>query len=205
MSKYFFILISAFPSPFKSGSRVVPHLLISPYPSRTKGKYFQSSPILLTTWGNDFGWHHSPPAFYFLRNGNWLPWFSCWLRESEPNTLRISPSPWPLSSSTPHSFQPLVSLMKAHWNPPTNCLVILTLTLSPSETQSIPKVKSLSHDRPFATPWTAACTKFLHPWNFLGKSTGVGCHFLLQGIFPTRGSNPGLPHCRQTLHRLSYS
>ena len=31
-----------------------------------------------------------------------------------------------------------------------------------------------------------------------GKSTGVGCHaLLLQGIFPTQGSNPGLPHCRQ--------
>ena len=28
---------------------------------------------------------------------------------------------------------------------------------------------------------------------------GVGCHFLLQGIFPTQGSNPGLLHCRQTL------
>ena len=35
-------------------------------------------------------------------------------------------------------------------------------------------------------------------------STGVGCHFLLQAIFPTQGSNPGLPHCRQTLYRLSH-
>ena len=34
----------------------------------------------------------------------------------------------------------------------------------------------------------------LRPWNFLGKSTGVGCHFLLQRIFPTQGSNPGLSH-----------
>ena len=32
-----------------------------------------------------------------------------------------------------------------------------------------------------------------------GKNTGVGCHDLLQGIFPTQGSNPGLPHCRQIL------
>ena len=32
-----------------------------------------------------------------------------------------------------------------------------------------------------------------------GKNTGVGCHALLQGIFPTQGSNPGLPHCRQIL------
>ena len=32
----------------------------------------------------------------------------------------------------------------------------------------------------------------------------MGCHFLLQGIFPTRDLNPGLPHCRQTLYCLSY-
>ena len=30
-----------------------------------------------------------------------------------------------------------------------------------------------------------------------GKNTGVGCHALFQGIFPTRGLNPGLPHCRR--------
>ena len=32
----------------------------------------------------------------------------------------------------------------------------------------------------------------------------MGCHFLLQGIFPTQGWNPGLPHCRQTLCHLSH-
>ena len=46
-------------------------------------------------------------------------------------------------------------------------------------------------------------TRLLRPWDFPGKSTGVGCHFLLQGIFPTQGSNPGLPHCSQTLYHLS--
>ena len=30
-----------------------------------------------------------------------------------------------------------------------------------------------------------------------GKNSGVGCHALLQGIFPIQGSNPGLPYCRQ--------
>ena len=44
----------------------------------------------------------------------------------------------------------------------------------------------------------------LCPWDFPGKSTGVGCHFLLQRIFPTQGLNPGLPHCRQTLYHLSH-
>ena len=37
-----------------------------------------------------------------------------------------------------------------------------------------------------------------------GKNTGVGCHVLLQGIFPTQESNPGLLHCRQILYCLSH-
>ena len=32
----------------------------------------------------------------------------------------------------------------------------------------------------------------------------MGCHALLQGIFPTQGWNPGLPHCRWNLYRLSH-
>ena len=40
--------------------------------------------------------------------------------------------------------------------------------------------------------------------NSLGKNTGVGCHALLQRIFPIQRSNPGLPHCRQILYHLSY-
>ena len=47
----------------------------------------------------------------------------------------------------------------------------------------------LSHVWLFATPWTARifCT-----WNFPGKNTGMGFHFLLQGIFPTQGLNLSL-------------
>ena len=52
------------------------------------------------------------------------------------------------------------------------------------------------------TPWTAP-PRLLCPWDFPGKDTGVICHFFLQGIFPTQGSNPGLLHCRQILHRLN--
>ena len=42
------------------------------------------------------------------------------------------------------------------------------------------------------------------PWNSPGQSTGVGSFSLLQGIFPTWGSNPGLLHCRQILYQLSH-
>ena len=40
--------------------------------------------------------------------------------------------------------------------------------------------------------------------NSPGKNTGVGCHSLPQGSFPTQGSNPDLPHCRQILYHLSH-
>ena len=47
-------------------------------------------------------------------------------------------------------------------------------------------------------------TRLLCPWGSPSENTRVGCHALLQGIFPTQGSNPGLPHCRWILHRLSH-
>ena len=42
------------------------------------------------------------------------------------------------------------------------------------------------------------------PWNSPGQNTGVGSLSLLQGIFPTQGSNAGLPHCRRILYQLSH-
>ena len=42
------------------------------------------------------------------------------------------------------------------------------------------------------------------PWNPPGQNTGVGSLFLLYGIFPTPGSNPGILHCRQILYQLSH-
>ena len=37
-----------------------------------------------------------------------------------------------------------------------------------------------------------------------GKNAGLGIHALFQGIFPTRGSNPGLPHCRRIFYHLNH-
>ena len=56
-------------------------------------------------------------------------------------------------------------------------------------------VLALSHVQLFATPWTPPSRPFC-PLNVLGKHMGVGCHFILQGIFPTQGSNPRLLHLR---------
>ena len=49
--------------------------------------------------------------------------------------------------------------------------------------------------------------RLLCPWDSPGKNTGVGCHFLFQGIFPAQGSNPHLLcllHCRQILYLISH-
>ena len=64
-------------------------------------------------------------------------------------------------------------------------------------------LKSLSHVQLSATSWTVAYQAPLSI-EFPGKGTGVGRHFLLQGIFPSQGSKPGLPHCRQMLYHLSH-
>ena len=59
------------------------------------------------------------------------------------------------------------------------------------------KWKSLSCVQLFATPWTS-------PWTSPGQNTGVSSLSLLQGIFPTQGSNPGLPHGQWILYQLNH-
>ena len=56
----------------------------------------------------------------------------------------------------------------------------------------------------YLQPHGLQLTRLLCPWDFPGNDTGVGCHFLLQGIFPTQGLNPGLLHCRQIIYWLNY-
>ena len=55
----------------------------------------------------------------------------------------------------------------------------------------------------FAAPWTVAHQAPLCPWDFHGN-TGVGCHFLPQGIFPTQGSSPCLLHWQADSLLLSH-
>ena len=65
------------------------------------------------------------------------------------------------------------------------------------------EVKLLSRVQLFATPWTVAY-QAPRPMGFSGQEYWSGLPFPSPGIFPTQGSNPGVPHCRQTLYRLSY-
>ena len=52
---------------------------------------------------------------------------------------------------------------------------------------------------PFSRGWERKWEKMMKEWN----DTGVGCHSLLQGIFPTQGLNLGFLHCRQILYHLT--
>ena len=56
----------------------------------------------------------------------------------------------------------------------------------------------------FLWPRALQPTRLLCPWDSPGQNTRVGSHSLLQGIFPSQGSSPGLPHCRQILYPLSH-
>ena len=49
-------------------------------------------------------------------------------------------------------------------------------------------------------PHRLRSARLLCPWNSPGKNTGVGCHTLIQGIFPIQGLNPCILHCRQILY-----
>ena len=62
----------------------------------------------------------------------------------------------------------------------------------------VSEVKSLSRVRLFATQWTVAHQAPLF-MGFCRQEYWSGLPSPSQGIFPTQGSNPGLPHCRQTL------
>ena len=70
---------------------------------------------------------------------------------------------------------------------------ILRLGKSPGQRERLP------------TPvfWPGKFHGLYSPWNSPGQDTGVGSLSFLQGTFPTQGSKPGLPHCRQILYQLS--
>ena len=66
---------------------------------------------------------------------------------------------------------------------------------SETESCSVIVLPFVTHER-----WP---TRLFCPWNSPGQNTGVGSLSLLQGVFPTQGLNPGLPHCRWILYHRS--
>ena len=82
----------------------------------------------------------------------------------------------------------------------------LSLCAPPSISGRILSLLSVSHSvlSNSLQPHGLQPPRLLCPWDSPGKNTGVGCHFLLQGIFLTQGLNPGLLQCRQILYHLSH-
>ena len=78
-------------------------------------------------------------------------------------------------------------------------LFLLFLKVNTNSQMESPKVKVAQSCPTLCDPMDS-----YSPWNSPGQNTGVGSHSLLQGILPTQGSNPGLPHCRRILYQLSH-
>ena len=94
---------------------------------------------------------------------------------------------------------------------PEGGFLIAQLVKNPPAMREIALVQSLVRKIPWRrekllTPvfWPREFHGLYSPWNSPGNNTGVGSLSLLQGIFPTQGSNPGLPHCRQILYQPSH-
>ena len=84
---------------------------------------------------------------------------------------------------------PLTPLFLPHI-PQTACIYLILLLVS---------LSCLTVCEPGLQP-----SRLLCPWDSPGKTTGMGCHFPLQGILLTQGLNPGLLHCRQILFSQSH-
>ena len=78
-------------------------------------------------------------------------------------------------------------------------LFLLFLKVNTNSQMESPKVKVAQSCPTLCDPMDS-----YSPWTSPGQNTGVGSHSLLQGILPTQGSNPGLPHCRRILYQLSH-
>ena len=70
---------------------------------------------------------------------------------------------------------------------------------------SLSLLLTTSNERKVKVKVAQSCSTLCDPMDYSpGQNTGVGSLSLLQGIFPTQGSNPGLPHCRWILYQLSH-
>ena len=125
--------------------------------------------------------------------------------------FRLTRRPGKALSSGPHRTQaPLPGMCQCGLPHPLLSVGLLCLRLLPLGTRGVnlsgfdrmaPCVRTepLSRVRLYVTPWTVAA-RLLCPWASPGKNAGVGCHFLLQGIFPTQGQSQVSCTGRQVLY-----
>ena len=89
-----------------------------------------------------------------------------------------------------------------HWAPHFVQRLTCVTLLEPSQQSHVYDSRSVVSNSLWSQGLCPA--RLLCPWDSPGKNSGVGCHFLLQGIFPTQGLNSGLLHWRRILYHLSH-
>ena len=104
-------------------------------------------------------------------------------------------------SVRPHRWQPI--RLPHPWDSPgkdtgVGCHFLLQCMKVKSESEVAQSCPTLSNPMDCSLPGSSV------DGIFQVKSTEVGCHCLLQRIFPTQGSNLGILHCRQTLYHLKH-
>ena len=104
--------------------------------------------------------------------------------------MKVLASLVPSGGSSRVCSRPLSQLLVGAGNP-WNCLAQRSLSAHSVMSNSL-------------RPCGLYLARHLCPWDFSGKNTGVSCHFLLPGIFPTQGSNLCLQHGRQILNPQSH-
>ena len=115
-----------------------------------------------------------------------------------PQTTRVlGPSIHTFSHSTVISYSNLLNI-----SPHLNTLVLVHLCSQALPSSCVHACLVIQSDS--LQPYRLQPARFFCPWDFPGKNTGVGCHFLLQGIFPTQGLNPCLLHCEADSLPLHY-
>ena len=139
----------------------------------------------LDPWGMRWGgreskgrWRGTLRGQRIMKNAASIPLASNHVGPSEPSEvlgliLRILWPRAPSSCAEPRACPPV---------PSGPFLVVCSVMLSPSVMSAFLCANSLQ------------LTRLLCPWNFPGKNTGLDCHYLLQGFFPTQGSNLHLLH-----------
>ena len=114
-----------------------------------------------------------------------MTFVTCKSKARDNSSMSLGETSWKYSTIRVSHYK--WSEMKEDWDK------LKMYAISPQESW-----QSLSCVWFFATPWTKHA-RLLCLWDFPGKKTGVDSHSLLQGIFPTQESNPGLLHCRQII------
>ena len=145
----------------------------------------------------------------FLKQESFRPHAWLWENQALLETDRggLGSSPPPQAPSCVHSTHPEKALTASPHLPLSTLCSGRTLTLNSNKRSNLLFCVCIyfapceSHS---AMSVSLQLCGLYSPWNSPGQNTGVGSHALLQGIFPTQGSNPGLPHCRQILYQLSY-